>query len=98
MVTDDTEKVTLQNNFFVSQTILDCRSTMLPDDMVQRNLDTTKAIGPDEIGNKPLKEAALPISKLLSELFSFCINLGVFPDVRKVAQVTPLLKKPSVMH
>ena len=112
MVTKDTGKATLLNNFFVYQTVLDCMSNRLPDDCVKNkdlkinqaifnaeevynvlwNLDTTEVTGPDGIGNKLLKEATLPISKPLSEL-DFCISLGVFPDVWKVAQVTPVFKK-----
>ena len=42
-----------------------------------QHLDTTKATGIDGVGNKLLKEGALPDLKPLSELFYFCVSLGV---------------------
>jgi len=57
------------------------------------NLDPNKSTGPDGIGNKILKEVALPLSKPLAELFNFCLCLGTFPDQWKIAQVIPIFKK-----
>ena len=50
-------------------------------------------MGHDGIGNVLLKEFALLLSKPLCELFNFCLSLGTFPDIWKVAQVTPIYKK-----
>jgi hypothetical protein len=57
------------------------------------NLDPNKSTGPDGIGNRILKEAALPISKPMAELFNFCLSLGTFPEQWKLAQVIPIFKK-----
>ena len=57
------------------------------------NLDLEKATGPDGIGNRLLREAAVPIAQPLSELFNFCLSLGHFPEFWKVAQVIPVFKK-----
>jgi len=57
------------------------------------SLDPQKATGPDGIGNKILKEVALPLSKPLSELFNFCLSQGTYPEQWKVAQVIPIHKK-----
>ena len=56
-------------------------------------LDPAKATGPDGIGNRILKEAALPLAEPLSHIFNYCLSLGMFPDVWKIACVTPLFKK-----
>ena len=60
-------------------------------------LDTTKATGPDGIGNKLLKEAAVPIAEPLSQLFNFSLSLGKFPDIWKIANVIPIFKKGDRM-
>ena len=57
------------------------------------NLDTSKATGPDEIGNRILKEIASPISRPLCRLFNKCLSAGTFPDIWKTARVTVLHKK-----
>ena len=56
-------------------------------------LDTSKATGPDEIGNLILKESALPLAQPLCELFNFSLQKGSFPELWKVANVLPLFKK-----
>ncbi len=57
------------------------------------NLDTSKATGPDGISNKHLREAAVPISQPLSELFNYSLSTGYFPDTWKLAHVILILKK-----
>ena len=66
-----------------------------PEDIykILSQLDTSKACGPDGIGNKLLKEAAVPLAQPLSELFNFILSIGIFPEVWKTAQVTALYKK-----
>jgi len=56
------------------------------------NLNVEKATGPDGIGNKILKEAAISFAKPLSELFNLCLGLGHFPDKWKLAQIIPVFK------
>ena len=54
-----------------------------------------KSSGPDTINNRILKEIAYSISILLSNLF----NYGIFSDIWKLANVSPLYKKddPSLV-
>ncbi len=52
-------------------------------------LDESKATGPDQINNHLLKQAAEPVS----ELFNFCLSIGEFPDIWKLANVIPIFKK-----
>ena len=56
------------------------------------NLDTHKATGPDDIPILVLKNCRLVIAPWLAELINECFALGVFPDVLKIARVTPLFK------
>ena len=62
---------------------------------VLKNLDTTKAVGPDLIHNKVLKMASPTISKALTLLFNRSLSEGRFPKCWKVAYVTPIHKKAS---
>ena len=59
-------------------------------------LDPNKSTGPDGIGNRILREAAVPIAEPLSILFNFCISLGHFPNIWKLANVIPIHKKNDV--
>ena len=56
------------------------------------NLDTHKATGPDDIPVLVLKNCRLVIAPWLAKLINECFVLGVFPDVLKIARVTPLFK------
>ncbi len=47
---------------------------------VLNGLDISKDTGPDNISNKLLKEASVPIAEHLSHLFNFFLGLGTFPD------------------
>ena len=57
------------------------------------NLDSNKATGPDKIGYKLLREAAPSISNILCRLFNESLELSMFPDSWKRANVIPLHKK-----
>ena len=56
-------------------------------------LDTKKASGHDEFSAKFLKLCKPYISEQLSEIFNHSITNGVFPDLLKIARVTPIFKK-----
>ena len=60
---------------------------------VLANLDTTKAIGPDEISARLLKETAPVISTSLCSLYNKSLNQGVFPQEWKIANIVPVYKK-----
>ena len=57
------------------------------------SLDTSKAVGPDQIGNRILKECAESLCILLSILFKKSLDEGIFPDLWKEAVVTAIFKK-----
>ena len=62
---------------------------------VLKNLDTSKAVGPDLIHNKVLKMASPAISNALTLLFNRSLSEGRFPACWKKAHVTPIHKKES---
>ena len=59
---------------------------------VLRSLDVNKAIGPDSISNRVLKECALSLSDVLCDIFNQSIKEGVFPNDWKYANLSPLFK------
>ena len=60
-----------------------------------RELNTSKAVGPDEIANKALKLAADVIAPILQVIFQQSLDSGILPSDWKKANVTPLFKKGS---
>ena len=58
---------------------------------VLANLDTTKAIGPDEISARLLKETAPVFSTSLCTLYNKSLNQGV--EEWKIADIVPAYKK-----
>ena len=58
-----------------------------------KNLDASKATGPDEIPAKILKEFAYKFSPLLADIFNKSINCGEVPNDWKQANVIPVFKK-----
>ena len=60
---------------------------------VLQTLKLGKSSGPDNINNIILKEIAIPISEPLSDLYNFSLSHGIFPEIWKQANVSPLYKK-----
>ena len=62
-------------------------------------LKSGKSSGPDNINNRIPKELAIPLSKSLCSLFNVSLAKGIFPEVWKHANVTPLYKNddPSLV-
>ncbi len=56
-------------------------------------LDTSKAIGPDLLNPRLLKEAASMLKYPLCRLFNLSLTLSTFPSEWKYANVTPVFKK-----
>ena len=56
-------------------------------------LDTSKAIGPDLLNPRLLKEAASMLKYPLCTLFNLSLTLSTFPSEWKYANVTPVFKK-----
>ncbi len=57
---------------------------------------TSKATGPDNIGNMLLKKCAPSISGVLTRIFNLSLTLGQFPNSWKIAHIVPIHKKGSV--
>ncbi len=72
--------------------------TILQNDVYEAltNLNTSKATGPDNIGNMLLKRCAPSISGVLTRIFNLSLSLGIFPRKWKIAHIVPIHKKGSV--
>ena len=57
------------------------------------NLDINKAKGPDGLPPLLFKQTESTIAKSITELFTSCKRLGVFPTSWKVSRVSPINKK-----
>ena len=58
-------------------------------------LKNVKAPGPDKISTKLFKDAADFIWKPLTMVFNSSLKYGIFPDIWKLARVTPIFKTGS---
>ena len=58
-----------------------------------KNIDVSKATGPDLISPRMLKQAGDAIVPSLTKLFNLSLQIGRFPNSWKLAHVTPLFKK-----
>ena len=56
-------------------------------------INPNKAIGPNSIPTKILKEFKTELSEPLSDIINVSVNKGIFPDFLKVAKVIPIHKK-----
>ena len=54
-----------------------------------------KAPGPDKIPIMLIKDVTDLISQSITTIFNSCLRKGVFPDIWKVAKVTPIFKSGS---
>ena len=70
-------------------------SPTLPEDIEDliSSMKTNKASGPNSISSKILKLFKKEFSKPLSDIINLSFNQGVFPNLLKIANVTPFTKK-----
>ena len=73
--------------------IADVRFTVNGVKKLLENLDPSKAVGPDEIPPRVLKELASDIAPVLTEIFNRSYQTGVMPDDWRKANVVPAYKK-----
>ena len=59
---------------------------------VLSSLDVNKAIGPDAISPRILKECAAELAPSISQLFNLSLDHGKLPSVWKSANVVPIHK------
>lgn len=57
---------------------------------ILKTLNTTKAVGPDGISNRLLRECRESLSAPLSRLFNLSLQTGRFPTSWKLANVVPV--------
>ncbi|XP_071153721.1 uncharacterized protein [Mytilus edulis] len=60
---------------------------------ILKNINASKAMSPDGIHPRVLKELAPNISEVMAHFFQQCINRGTIPDEWKIANICPLFKK-----
>ena len=60
---------------------------------ILKNINASKAMGPDGIHPRVLKELAPNISEVMAHFFQQSINRGTIPDEWKNANICPLFKK-----
>jgi len=58
-------------------------------------VDTTKSSGDDDISARMLKETALSITPVVTQLFNISLKLGEIPDEWKIASLIPKLHNKS---
>ena len=74
----------------------DIEDLLITSDQVKNilsTLDCSKWTGCDQIGNRLLKKAAIPISQILCHIFNKSLTNGIYPETWKRALVIPLYKK-----
>ena len=57
-----------------------------------KNLKNGKAAGPDKIPTTIIKDVGDIITKPLTMIFNSSLTNGVFPDIWKIARITPIFK------
>ena len=80
---------------FPSRTNLTPHNISITPEMVKkviRNLDSSKAPGPDCIPVVVLKNCEPELSYILTKLFNKCLKESCFPDCWKVSSVVPVFK------
>ena len=77
----------------IGPTLTNINFTSLEVKSVLESLQLGKSSGPDRINNRILKELSSPLSRPLSNLFNHSMSNGIFPNVWKEANVSPLFKK-----
>ena len=102
------EKANLFNSYFISQfssaSDYDIDFSLEGDNMqpittrdeifsILKQLDTSKAPGPDQLHPRVLKCCANSLAFPLSKLFNQSYNSGILPDDWKVASIVPFFKK-----
>ena len=83
---------------FVSLTDTQIETIILTPEEIYRilkNLNVSKALGPDKISNRILKECAVSLSEPLARLFNLSLAQGIFPSCWKIANVIPIFKKEN---
>ena len=72
------------------------KSVKIDENLVKREINRrkcSKSPGHDQIPVKVIKDAVEIVSKPLAKIFNSSMEEGIFPDIWKLAMVTPIFKK-----
>ena len=64
-------------------------------ELILRELDPNKAVGPDGIPTVILKECWRTLVPSITKMFNNSLKTGTFPDCWKIANICPVFKKGS---
>jgi len=67
-------------------------------EVIKSIMSLNKEGGLKDVSRKFLLLCNLPLSHYLMDLFNLCISIGTYPDVFKIAQITPIHKKGSIQE
>ena len=77
----------------VKVTMPDISLTRKGVEKILKKLNVSKAMGPDNISPRILKELAFELSEVLAHFFQQSLSIGVIPNDWKTANICPLFKK-----
>ncbi|KAK1804857.1 hypothetical protein P4O66_019115, partial [Electrophorus voltai] len=78
-----------QNDQVLCLTTADVRRTL-------RGVNPRKAVGPDNIPGRVLRECADQLADVLTDIFNISLSCSVVPTCFKTTTIVPVLKKPTV--
>ena len=90
----DTDDLPLLNGNTISN-IDDINFDVIDVYKILLSLKSSKATGPDQIGNIILRNCAAPLSEPFFQIFKTCISEGTYPASWKLSHVVPVHKKKS---
>ena len=64
-------------------------------ELIINSLQTNKSAGPNSIPISTLQRFNISFSVWLSKLIKLPFEIGIFPDLLKIVQITPIVKKGS---
>ena len=71
------------------------KTSRLENEELSQNLDLNKSTGPDNLGKIIIRNCAKTLCKSLLLLFQTILNKGIFPELWKLSQITPVYKEGS---
>ena len=92
LINDDNVNVPDVANYDIVNELSSIILTPAEIEIVLKSLPVGKAVGPDGISNKILRELSVELSLPFCSLFNQSLQTGVFPDCWKISNVCPMPK------
>ena len=92
LINDDNVNVPDVANYDIENELSSIILTPAEIEIVLKSLPVGKAVGPDGISNKILRELSVELSLPFCSLFNQSLQTGVFPDCWKISNVCPIPK------